>query len=216
MLSFFAIFFGLIFGSFLNVITYRLPNNQSIVRPRSFCPNCKRTIPWFENIPIFSWIRLKGKCSSCKQLISIKYPLTEVLTGILFLLSLNAIPNDINFANFIFSLIKGFFLEFENLMVLSLFHFLIFAFSQIATPGPANMIMLATGAKYGFRKALPFVFGVIIGKQIIIWPIGFGLMLLNKDHPYIFIFFKYVSAGYIFWLAWRIANMRISTKSFDK
>ena len=88
-------------------------------------------------------------------------------------------------------------------MVLSLFHFLLFAFSQIATPGPANMIMLATGAKYGFRKALPFVFGVIIGKQIIIWPIGFGLMLLNKDHPYI-LSFKYVSAGYILWLAWRM------------
>ena len=99
-------------------------------------------------------------------------------------------------------------------MVLSLFHFLLFAFSQIATPGPANMIMLSTGAKYGFRNALPFVFGVIVGKQIIIWPIGFGLMLLNKDHPYIFIFFKYISAGYILWLAWRIANMRISTKSF--
>ena len=52
-------------------------------------------------------------------------------------------------------------------MVLSLFHFLLFAFSQIATPGPANMIMLSTGAKYGFRNALPFVSGVIVGKQII-------------------------------------------------
>ncbi len=101
-------------------------------------------------------------------------------------------------------------------MVLSLFHFLLFAFSQIATPGPANMIMLSTGAKYGFRNALPFVCGVIIGKQIIIWPIGFGLMLLNKDHPYIFIFFKYISAGYILWLAWRIANMRISAKTSDR
>ena len=101
-------------------------------------------------------------------------------------------------------------------MVLSLFHFLLFAFSQVATPGPANMIMLATGAKYGFRKALPFVFGVIVGKQIIIWPIGFGLLLLNKEFPYIFIFFKYISAGYILWLAWRIANMRISTKTSNK
>ena len=104
----------------------------------------------------------------------------------------------------------------KNLMVLSLFHFLLFAFSQIATPGPANMIMLSTGAKYGFRNALPFVSGVIVGKQIIIWPIGFGLMLLNKDHPYIFIFFKYISAGYILWLAWRIANMRISAKTSDR
>ena len=101
-------------------------------------------------------------------------------------------------------------------MMLSLFHFLLFAFSQIATPGPANMIMLSTGAKYGFRNALPFVSGVIVGKQIIIWPIGFGLMLLNKDHPHIFIFFKYISAAYILWLAWLIANMRISAKTSDR
>ena len=101
-------------------------------------------------------------------------------------------------------------------MVLSLFHFLLFAFSQIATPGPANMIMLSTGAKYGFRNALPFVSGVIVGKQIVMWPIGVGLMLLNKDHPYSFIFFKYISAGYILWLAWRIANMRISAKTSDR
>ena len=73
-------------------------------------------------------------------------------------------------------------------MMLFLSHFLLVAFSQIVTPGPANMIMLATGAKYGFRNAIPFVFGVIVGKQIIIWPIGFGLLLLNKEHPYIFIF----------------------------
>jgi threonine/homoserine/homoserine lactone efflux protein len=100
-------------------------------------------------------------------------------------------------------------------MMLSLSHFLLFAFSQIATPGPANMIMLATGAKYGFRNAIPFVFGVIVGKQIIIWPIGFGLLLLSKEHPYIFIFFKYISAVYILWLAWRIATMRISAKISD-
>ena len=107
LLSFFAIFFGLIFGSFINVITYRLPNNKSILKPRSFCPNCKKTIPWHENIPILSWIRLKGKCSSCHQLISINYPITEVLTGILFLLSFKAIPSDVNFANFIFTLISN-------------------------------------------------------------------------------------------------------------
>ena len=77
------------------------------------------------------------------------------------------------------------------------------------------MIMLATGAKYGFRDALPFVFGVIVGKQIIIWPIGFGLLLLNKEHPYVFLFFRYVSAAYILWLAWRIANMRISAETSD-
>ena len=77
-----------------------------------------------------------------------------------------------------------FILRLESFMVLSLFHFLLFAFSQIATPGPANMIMLATGAKYGFRNAVPFVFGVIIGKQIIIWPIGFAKTPQSKLESY--------------------------------
>ena len=82
--SFISIIFGLIFGSFLNVVIYRLPKNQSIITPRSFCPKCKKKIKWHENIPIYSWIKLKGKCSKCDNTISIKYPLTELATGILF------------------------------------------------------------------------------------------------------------------------------------
>ena len=77
LLSCTSIFFGLIFGSFLNVVIYRLPKNQSILKPRSFCPKCKKKISWDENIPIYSWIKLKGKCSKCNKAISIKYPLIE-------------------------------------------------------------------------------------------------------------------------------------------
>ena len=95
-----SIFLGLIFGSFLNVVTYRLPKNKSVVKPRSFCPKCKKKIRWNENIPIYSWIKLKGKCSKCNKAISIKYPLTEIATGILFFLSFNAIPKTIFFENF--------------------------------------------------------------------------------------------------------------------
>lgn len=68
------------------------------------------------------------------------------------------------------------------------------------------MALLATGARYGLRPALPFVGGVILGKQLIIWPIGFGLMALAGQYPAIFITLKWVSAAYIFWLAWRVAN----------
>ena len=85
-----------------------------------------------------------------------------------------------------------------------------FAFSQIATPGPANMAMLAAGARLGFRAALPFMFGVLLGKQLIIWPIGFGLMELATQVPIIFLALKYISAAYIIWLAWRVANMRLN------
>ena len=85
-----------------------------------------------------------------------------------------------------------------------------FAFSQIATPGPANMAMLAAGARLGFRAALPFMSGVLLGKQLIIWPIGFGLMELATQVPLLFLALKYISAAYIMWLAWRVANMRLN------
>ena len=95
-------------------------------------------------------------------------------------------------------------------MSVGIISFVAFAFSQVATPGPANMAMLATGARYGFRAALPFVAGVVLGKQLIIWPIGFGLMNLADQVPLLFVLLKYASAAYIIWLAWRVANMRLS------
>ncbi len=73
--------FGLIFGSFLNVLIVRLPKNKSFITTRSSCPNCNIIIKWYENIPIASYIFLKGKCSSCKQNISILYPTVELLTA---------------------------------------------------------------------------------------------------------------------------------------
>ena len=73
--------FGMIFGSFLNVVIYRVPNGLSIVSPPSSCPKCGHKIKWYENIPVFSWIFLRGKCSSCGLPISIEYPLVEILTG---------------------------------------------------------------------------------------------------------------------------------------
>jgi len=88
--------------------------------------------------------------------------------------------------------------------------FLVFAISQVGTPGPANMALLATGARYGFRAALPFVAGVALGKQLIIWPVGFGLMELAGRAPWIFETLKWVSAAYICWLAWKVANLRLS------
>jgi len=64
-------------------------------------------------------------------------------------------------------------------MDIALGSLIIFAASQIGTPGPANMTLMATGAAHGFRTASPFMFGVLFGKQLIIWPIGFGLMHLS-------------------------------------
>ena len=88
--------------------------------------------------------------------------------------------------------------------------FAVLAASQIGTPGPANMAMLATGARYGFAAALPFMLGVLFGKQLIIWPIGFGLMELAQSVPWLFLGLKYASAAYICWLSWKIANLRFN------
>ena len=76
--------FGAIVGSFLNVCIYRIPARQSIVAPSSRCPKCETPIRWYQNIPVLSWLVLGGKCAKCKSSISIRYPLIEVLNGLLY------------------------------------------------------------------------------------------------------------------------------------
>jgi len=78
--------FGLIVGSFLNVVIYRLPRGTSVVWPASACGGCQRELRWFENIPIVSWVVLGGKCARCQSAISIQYPLVEATTAVLFVL----------------------------------------------------------------------------------------------------------------------------------
>ena len=77
------------------------------------------------------------------------------------------------------------------------------------------MALMATGARFGFAKALPFVAGVALGKQLIIWPLGFGLAEIATASPEIFTVMKYLAAAYIVWLAWRIAGLRLSTADQD-
>jgi len=82
---FIVFIFGLIVGSFLNSIIYRLPSGKSFLIQRSYCPYCKHKLSWKDLIPIFSFLILKGKCHYCKKAISWQYPLVELTTAILFL-----------------------------------------------------------------------------------------------------------------------------------
>ena len=78
---------GLCVGSFLNVVIYRVPNNMNLAKPASHCPKCGYVLRWYDNIPILSYLMLGGKCRSCKEHISIRYTLVEILNMLLWLLS---------------------------------------------------------------------------------------------------------------------------------
>ena len=79
--------FGILIGSFLNVLIIRIPKGESVVFPSSHCVSCGKNLKWYHNIPLFSWIFLKGKCAFCGSKISIQYPIIEFLSGLIFLLS---------------------------------------------------------------------------------------------------------------------------------
>ena len=136
----FVFLFGISFGSFMNVLIYRIPEGISVINPPSKCPVCENELKWYHNIPIFSWLFLGGKCGFCKTKISAQYPIIEFINGLLWvviflkvglvwylpfimlsfsmLLSLSmidfkyhAVPDNLNFAALIFALINPNFLN---------------------------------------------------------------------------------------------------------
>lgn len=76
--------FGLLTGSFLNVCSLRWPRDQSVVRPRSYCPGCQEMIRWYDNVPVVSWVLLRGRCRKCGEAISVQYPLVEIGTALIW------------------------------------------------------------------------------------------------------------------------------------
>jgi leader peptidase (prepilin peptidase)/N-methyltransferase len=81
-----ALALGLVIGSFLNVVILRLPQGMSVSRPRSHCPQCKQLISWYDNVPVFSYIVLQGRCRRCRKKFSARYPFIEAITGLVSVL----------------------------------------------------------------------------------------------------------------------------------
>ncbi len=79
-----ALVAGLLIGSFLNVCIYRMPRDISVISPRSFCPACNKPVAWYDNVPVLSYFLLGGRCRDCRKPIPIRYPLVELLTGLIF------------------------------------------------------------------------------------------------------------------------------------
>ena len=86
---------GLAIGSFLNVCILRLPKGESIVSPRSRCASCRHALAWYDNIPLFSYAWLKGRCRYCRRNISPQYPLIEAASGLCFVLAFLKFPDDL-------------------------------------------------------------------------------------------------------------------------
>ena len=116
----FAFALGAVVGSFLNVCIYRLPREMSVNRPRrSFCPSCKTPIPWPQNIPLLSWLWLRGKCAVCGAGISFRYFAVELLTAVLFLAVWIVFPwqNAIVYWVFVSLLVVATFIDFEHFII---------------------------------------------------------------------------------------------------
>ncbi len=161
---------GLCIGSFINVCIHRLPNEQSIISPPSFCPKCKNKIKWFHNIPIVSFILLKGKCSYCKSKISLQYPLVEILSGIIFL---------INYYIFGFSLLFVVYTVFILLLIIATF----VDFKYMIIPDEVSIGGLILGFIFSFfRNDITWIqslIGIILGGGILLLIIK-GYFLLTK------------------------------------
>jgi leader peptidase (prepilin peptidase) / N-methyltransferase len=118
--SVFAFVLGAAVGSFLNVCIYRLPLDLSINQPRrSFCPSCKQPIPWHQNLPLVSWLILRGRCAKCGSKISFRYFCVELLTALLFLAVWRTFPPPVAVAYWIFVslLIVGTFIDLEHFII---------------------------------------------------------------------------------------------------
>jgi len=139
LLPFYAVFaflFGTLWGSFFNVCIYRLPSGQSLSFPGSYCYNCGAPVRWFDNIPVWSYLVLRGRCRSCKSPFSMRYALVELLTGGLFLAV---------FLQYRFSWAAVFYLIFTGLLLVATFtdvdHWIIL--DRISLGGAAAALVLA-------------------------------------------------------------------------
>lgn len=160
------IFLGVIFlvlGSFLNVLIYRLPINESLTKKNSHCPKCNHFLKWYENIPLLSYIIQGGKCRGCKEKISIQYPLVEALALVMFIISY--LRFGLSLQMILFTLLL---LVFIVIFVIDIKHYII--------PNSMNITVLILGVLNLF--VTPSSINTLYSVSIFDKLIGFGVALL--------------------------------------
>lgn len=163
---------GLCFGSFANVVIYRLPIKKSVVAPRSACPTCGKPIAWYQNIPVLSWIFLRGRCGSCQSRISVLYPLVELICGFLFLalfLKFGWSWTFLELLIFCYALVIASFIDFDHMIL-----------PDVLTL-PGIVLGLAGAALSPERTFMPAFWGVLVGGGFLYALAYLYLILRGKD-----------------------------------
>lgn len=183
---------GLAVGSFINVCIYRLPRKKSIVFPPSFCPHCQKSIAWYDNIPILSFLLLKGKCRYCHAPISFHYPSVELLMGILFVavhlyvvscqLKLIVIPF---FWYFVASLVALSLIDWQHLIIPDQITYPLIILGiilAVLNPGHFHIFQSTRIATFNRLAALKYsLLGLVVGGSSL-WLIGIlGKALFKKE-----------------------------------
>ncbi|MDD5115911.1 MAG: prepilin peptidase [Candidatus Omnitrophica bacterium] len=163
----FVFIFGSIVGSFLNVCIHRMPKNESVVWPRSHCPQCQKRIPGYDNVPFISYILLKGRCRFCKGRIPLRYPLVELLTALLTLALFTRFGLSYNFFLFMvmsWGLIVATFVDISHRIIPD----------EVSVGGLiAGFVMVSVSGvsfspfSYSFNPMLKSLLGIIVGGGII-------------------------------------------------
>ncbi len=163
--------FGLIWGSFSNVFIHRLPKGESVVTPRSRCPQCSAQIAWYDNIPVLSWVFLRGKCRKCQAKIPFRYPLVELLTGAAFALIFLKYGYKwvtLEYLLLAWGLIVVSFIDLDHMILPDVFTL------------PGIVIGLVGGALNPERTFLSALAGMLMGGGFL-WMIAYLYLLMRKE-----------------------------------
>lgn len=162
---------GLLLGSFGNVVIHRLPLGESVALPRSRCPHCKTPIAWYDNVPVLSWVILRGKCRACKAGISARYPLVELLTAVLFaavMYKYGMTWLTLEYLIFTWGLVVVSFIDLDHMILPDVFTL------------PGIVIGLIGAALNPEREFLPSLFGVLMGGGFL-WLVAFLYLVIRKE-----------------------------------